>query len=172
MHIRFAVTVAALLCAAPATAAVKSSAATGFEIETAADIAAPPAAVYAAFGRIGDWWNGAHSYSGDARNLSLDLVAGGCLCERWAGGSAEHERVIQAQPGKLVRLKGGLGPLQGQGVEGAWSWEFAPAGTGTRLTMRYVVGGYIPGGIAQWAQPVDRVLAEAVARLKSYVEKK
>jgi hypothetical protein len=36
----------------------------------------------------------------------------------------------------------------------------------------YVVGGYIRGGMEQWAPKVDRVLDEQLQRLKSFVEGK
>ena len=36
--------------------------------------------------------------------------------------------------------------------------------------MTYNVGGYMSGGLNTWADPVNKVLTEQVARLKSYVE--
>jgi hypothetical protein len=40
------------------------------------------------------------------------------------------------------------------------------------VTQSYVVGGYIRGGMEQWAPRVDRVLDEQLQRLKSFVEGK
>jgi len=73
-----------------------------------AQVAATPAQVYAAIGQIGQWWNSQHTYSGDARNLSLELrPAAGFLrtAERWRQRQ-DHMGVILAQPNKTVRLEG------------------------------------------------------------------
>ena len=86
----------ALAGAQPAAADVASAAPGAFVLAAEADVAASPAEAYAALTRIGRWWNGEHSYSHDARRLSLDARAGGCFCERWAGGSVEHGRVLMA----------------------------------------------------------------------------
>ena len=58
---------------------------------------APPPHLYAALGEIDRWWNGSHSYSGQAANLSLARQAGGCFCERWGNNSVEHARVVYAR---------------------------------------------------------------------------
>jgi hypothetical protein len=57
--------------AAEAEAEVKSSSPIGFEVQNKRIVAAPPAAAYAALGRIRAWWNKDHTYSGNAANLSL-----------------------------------------------------------------------------------------------------
>ncbi len=159
--------------AGPAAAEVKSVTSNGFEAASAATIAAPPARVYAALGEVGRWWSPAHTFSRDAANLSLDLRAGGCFCEKLKnGGSVEHLVVVYAAPGVGLRLRGALGPLQAEGVDGALSWTFKPAAGGTSVAQSYVVGGYIRGGMEQWAPRVDQVLDEQLQRLKSYVEGK
>src|ERR1700760_2531141 len=49
------------------------------------------ASAYAAVTHPEKWWNGEHSYSGSASNMTLDPVAGGCWCEKLpAGGSVQH----------------------------------------------------------------------------------
>src|ERR1700743_3991571 len=61
------------------------------------------------------WWNGEHSYSGSASNMSLDPVAGGCWCENLAArGSVQHMRVLAAIPGSLPPLTGRLGAVQAE----------------------------------------------------------
>jgi len=40
------------------------------------------------------------------------------------------------------------------------------------VTQSYVVGGYIRGGMDQWAPRVDGVLHEQLDRLKGFVEGK
>jgi uncharacterized protein YndB with AHSA1/START domain len=152
-------------------AEVKSVAPNGFEVASAATIAAPPDRVYSVLGEISRWWSSSHTFSHDAANLSIDLHAGGCFCERLKnGGSVQHLQVIYAAPGEGLRLRGALGPLQVEGVDGTLSWALKPAEGGTTIAQSYVVGGYIRDGMEQWAPKIDRVLDEQLQRLKSFVE--
>jgi uncharacterized protein YndB with AHSA1/START domain len=156
-----------------ASAEVKSVAQNGFEVASAVTIASPPDRVYAALGEIGRWWSPSHTFSRDAANLSLELHAGGCFCERLKdGGSVQHMQVVYAAPSEGLRLRGALGPLQLEGVDGTLSWTLKPAEGGTSLTQSYVVGGYIRSGMEQWAPRVDQVLEEQLRHLKSFVEEK
>ena len=52
------------------------------------------------------------------------------------------------------------------------SWTLKPGEGGTTVTLSYVLGGYVPSGMEQWAPRVDRVLDEQLQRLKSFVEGK
>jgi uncharacterized protein YndB with AHSA1/START domain len=133
---------------------------------------APPSAVYRALiTRVGSWWSSEHSWSGDARNLSIDARPGGCFCERLpGGGGVEHMRVVFVQPDKMIRMSGALGPLQTSGLAGSMTWSLAPADGGTKLTLVYNVGGYMDGGFEGIAPAVDGVLSEQVDRLKTFVE--
>jgi uncharacterized protein YndB with AHSA1/START domain len=161
-----------LALAAPAGAAVVDSQPSGFELQETALIAAPPERVYAAIGQVGRWWMSQHTYSGDAKNLTLTLTVGGCFCERFpAGGGTSHMVVDMLEPNRLIRLAGALGPLANTGGSGHMAIRLTPKGGGTALDLTYDFGGYAKGGIgAEWAAPVDGVLAEQVARLKRYVE--
>jgi uncharacterized protein YndB with AHSA1/START domain len=164
---------AVLTCAAPAAAEVKSATPNGFEVATTVTIAAPADRVYGALGEVGRWWSSSHTFSRDAANLSIELRAGGCFCERLKdGGSVQHLQVVYAAPGAGLRLRGALGPLQMEGVDGTLSWALKPGEGGTDVTQSYVVGGYIRSGMEQWAPRVDRVLDEQLQRLKSFVEGK
>ncbi|QPQ54094.1 hypothetical protein IC614_06875 [Allosphingosinicella flava] len=81
--------------AGPAAAEVKSASATHFEAESKSVVPADPATSYAMLIRIGEWWNPAHSYSGEAARLSVRAEPGGCFCESLpSGGFVEHGRVI------------------------------------------------------------------------------
>ena len=144
----------------------------GFSLATEVTIAAPRAEVWAAaVGEIGHWWNSEHTISGDAANLSIDPVAQGCFCEAiGAHASVVHLTVTFVNPGVMLRLTGGLGPLGLLGVNGNLVWEFFDAGEGTRVRFSYAVGGYRPGGLDTLAVPVDGVISEQLARLKHYVE--
>jgi uncharacterized protein YndB with AHSA1/START domain len=164
---------AVLATAAPAAAEVKSATPNGFEVATTVSIAGPADLVYGALGEVGRWWSSSHTFSRDAANLSIELRAGGCFCERLKdGGSVQHLQVVYAAPGAGLRLRGALGPLQMEGVDGTLSWALKPGEGGTDVTQSYVVGGYIRSGMEQWAPRVDRVLDEQLQRLKSFVEGK
>jgi uncharacterized protein YndB with AHSA1/START domain len=159
---------ALVLASAPAAAEVKSATAAGFEVEARAIVAATPAETYRMLGRIGEWWNDGHTYSGKAANMSLQLKAGGCFCETIPadGGTIEHARVIHARPGDTLRLQGGLGPLQAEAAIGTLTWSLKAVPGGTELVQTYVAGGYIRGGADTLAPIVDQVLAEQLAGLQ------
>ena len=166
---------AALLLGAPTLAAaeVKSSTPAGFHVESKATVPATPAEVYARLGRVGDWWNDAHTYSGKSANLSLDLKAGGCFCEAIpeGGGTIEHGRVIYAMPGSTLRVQGALGPLQQEAANGTLTWTLKAVPGGTDVTQTYVVGGYVRGGADKLSAVVDQVMAEQLAGLaKSFAK--
>lgn len=159
------------LAAAPGQGAVTASSDAGFVVQSGVDLALTPDAAYALVSAPDRWWISSHSYSGDARNLHIDARAGGCFCETLpdAGGNAgsvEHARVVYAAPGKQLRLVGALGPLQAEAVAGVLTFQFAPADSGSRVTMTYAVGGYMRGGAASIAPMVDQVLAAQLAALK------
>lgn len=155
----------------PAAAEVVKATPAGFESAHNLTIAASPERVWAVLIAPSRWWSKDHTYSGDAANLSLDPRAGGCWCEALKdGGSVEHMRVAMVQPRKVLRIVGGLGPLQAEGAQGALTFTLSPDGAGTKLTARYVVGGYIRAGAETIAPGVDAVLAQQVARLKTTVE--
>lgn len=161
----------ALVIATPAAAEVKFITRDGFEVEHRLVVAASPAKIYAQIGRIGEWWDGAHSFSGKAKNLRLDLRAGGCLCESLAnGGSVEHMRVVYADPANGIRLQGGLGPLQTEAVAGTLSWSFKPVSGGTQITLNYIIMGNVRGGAEKLALPVDQVLGHQFARLQKKLQ--
>ncbi len=165
-----AIVLAAMLDAA-ANAAVVAVAGGGFTVRLTEHVAAAPDAVYATLIKPASWWSAAHTFSGDAGNLSLEPKAGGCWCERLpGGGSAMHMMVVYAQPGKLLRLRGALGPFQGSAVDGAMTWALKATGAGTDVTLTYTLGGYNSEGFVQWARAVDGVLNGQLARLKRLIE--
>jgi hypothetical protein len=169
-HRPAALAVLAGLLALPAAAEVKQSAADGFLVAHTLQVSAAPTAVYAALGQVGRWWSSRHSWSGSAANLSLALEAGGCFCERWAEGSAEHARVVFVRKDQAVRLRGALGPLQAMGLDGLLSFELAPAEEGTRLDVSYRLSGDALHALAPIASAVDGVIGEQAGRLKRFVE--
>jgi len=161
----------ALIAAAPAAhAEVKSAASDGFLLSYTKRVDAPPANVYAALATIDRWWDGDHTYSGSAANLSLQPQAGGCFCERWSDGSVEHGRVIMAIRDQTLRLQTALGPLQGRAVTGVLTFQLKPDEKGTQLTMTYLVSGTNTSALEKSAPAVDGVLGEQFARLARLIE--
>jgi uncharacterized protein YndB with AHSA1/START domain len=157
------------VAATPASAEVVSSSANGFEVRETTSVDVPPAEAFAAFGRVGSWWSGQHSFSGNAANLSLVLEPGGCFCERFPnGGGAQHLRVAFVDPGKRVVLTGSLGPLLFLATTGVMDVTFEPSGSATRIVLDYRAAGFFNGGADKIAPAVDGVLGEQLTRLKAY----
>ncbi|HEY4367090.1 MAG TPA: hypothetical protein VGN07_07610 [Steroidobacteraceae bacterium] len=161
----------ALVLAQGAVAEVVSATPAGFSIRHVVE--APnvsPPTVWAALADVAKWWDPEHTFSGDARNLSLDAVVRGCFCERtglYAG--VEHAHVVYAQPPKTLRLAGALGPLQEAGVAGSLTWQIEAASGGSRITVTYNVGGYADRPLSEWAPIVDEVLGVQVKRFGRFV---
>jgi hypothetical protein len=163
--------VVCLSMALPAAAEVVDSGANGFTVRNVSPIAAHPSRVYnAAVDLVGRWWNPAHTYSKNAVNLTLEARPGGCLCERLANGGVAHLTVVYVAPHQEVRFTGALGPLQQSGIAGSMMWKLTESAGGTQFEWTYVVGGYMPGGLAAIAPAVDGVLAGQLQRLKRFVE--
>lgn len=156
---------ALFVLAMPAGAEVKEASDSGFTVSQVRTVAATPDAVWAALVAPARWWSPAHSWSGDAANLSLDPKVGGCFCERWPAGQAEHARVVHVTQGKLLRLSGALGPLQSEALTGTLSFQLMPEGAGTKISVDYVVGGHARFALKDIAPAVDQVIGEQVTRL-------
>jgi uncharacterized protein YndB with AHSA1/START domain len=143
----------------------------GFHIRHVAEVPnAPPPTVWAALSDVAKWWDPEHTFSGDARNLSLDPTVRGCFCEKlslYAG--VEHATVVHAHPTKLLRLSGALGPLQEFGVQGTLTWQLEAGAGGTRITMTYSAGGFADRPLSDWAPVVDDVLGVQLKRLSRFV---
>jgi len=169
--VRFAASII-LLCPGWAFAEVADSSTDGFTVKTTVTIQASPEEVYRRLIHdVGEWWNPQHTFSGDARNLSIEEKPMGCFCEALPGqGGVRHMEVLRFARGKSLVLSGGLGPLQSLAAAGTMTIQLAPSDTGTALEVTYAVAGYLPAGMNTWAAPVDSVIAEQFARLKNFVE--
>jgi len=144
----------------------------GFLVKFDVSINAPAPKVYDALvGQIGSWWNPEHTYSHDAKNLSIDARPGGCFCEKLPnGGGLEHLRVVYVAPPHVMRFSGALGPLQASGVAGSMTWKLTGGPGNTGLELSYSVGGFIPGGFDKMAPAVEAMLREQLDRLKLFIE--
>jgi hypothetical protein len=167
---------ATLVLSSPAKAEIAAKSEAGFVSRNAVEVKASPEDVWKTLIAPAVWWNGEHTYSGDAANLWIDARATGCFCEKLPlpadapsgqrSGGVEHMRVIYADAGKVLRLSGGLGPLQSEAVNGTLTIALKPAERGTtRIIWEYVVGGYMRYKIDEIAPAVDKVLAEQLNRL-------
>jgi uncharacterized protein YndB with AHSA1/START domain len=163
---------AAALAPSAASANVVQSSPQGFVVHATAVVTADRQSVWSALVEPERWWNKDHSWSGDAGNLALEPRAGGCFCEVLpGGGSAEHMRVIQAAPGSLLRLRGALGPLQSEALDGVLTIELKAVDGATAIEWTYVVGGYARFPLAEIASAVDRVVNEQAGRLARLLER-
>lgn len=144
----------------------------GFTIKISTPVGAERTTVYnAAVHDVGRWWHSDHTISGFAENMYIDARVPGCFCENLGPGAGiVHMMVTYLSPGIILRLSGGLGPLGLMGVDGNMTWEFDDADEGTVVTLNYAVGGYYTKGLDSIAPAVDGVLAQAMSRLRAYVE--
>jgi uncharacterized protein YndB with AHSA1/START domain len=170
MRVRCAALLFALGGAGFAAAETSSVSASGFTVTHQREVKATPHQVFESIGHVARWWNGTHTWSGDAANLSLELNAGGCFCERWSGGSVQHAMVVYVGRDRTVRLLGSLGPLQELGVNGVLTFDVATSDGKTILKASYRVSGAPSAGLEPLAAPVDRVIGEQVGRLVVYAE--
>ena len=114
------------------------------------------------------WWDAAHSYSGQAKNLSIDIQQR-CFLEKLPkGGFVRHLEIVYYEPGKAIRFTGGLGPLQQMGVCGAMTVNFSEQNGTTVVEVEYNVCGLMEQGLDRLAPAVDQVLSvqfQAFAKL-------
>lgn len=166
-----------LMLAAPAAAEVVQSSPTHFVVRDSVTVKAAPKAAWLMLIEPSQWWEDSHTWSGKAANLTLVPQGGGCFCERipekdsestvGLAGSAHHMTVVMAEPMKVLRMRGGLGPLQSEPVDGVLTITMQPdkASGGTRLVMEYVVGGHMRFEVAKISKAVDGVLTTQLGRL-------
>jgi uncharacterized protein YndB with AHSA1/START domain len=154
-----------------ARAEVKDATAGGFTLENAVRVPVEPAKAWRALvDDVDSWWPRDHTWWGERSVLSIEPRAGGCFCERHGEQQALHMLVTFVDPGKLLRLTGGLGPLQGMGLNGVLEFRLAPASRGgTTVTMFYRAGGYTPDDLSKLAPVVDRVQALQLGGLAAHL---
>lgn len=155
-----------------AQADLKQSAPDGFIVQHSYDIAATPAEAWAALAQPGQWWPKEHTWSGDAKNLSLKLDVGACFCERWKTGGAEHGRVVFVENEKTLRIAGALGPLQNMAVSAMLEVTLKPGDLGTQATVTYRVSGTAAHGFDKFAAKVDEVIGQQFGGWAGYASKK
>lgn len=159
-----------LLSAFSAGASVADSSQYGFTVKHVQVLKADPRVVFDKFtSDINKWWHPDHTWSGKAENLYIQVYIGGVFGEKWESGSVRHMNVIYLEPGKVLRMEGGLGPMQQHAVTGVLTLEIAADTSGTKVAMTYTAGGYMPGGMAKLAPLVDQVLGLQFSRFAAWV---
>lgn len=155
------------MLACPLKAEVTSLGEYEFTVRHEISIKAEPFVVYRTMtAHINEWWNGEHSWSGEASNLYMKIERGGCFCERLPdNGRVEHLRIIYLAPGEEIRFDGALGPLQTMPVDGRMIWKIDATETGSKVSFTYMVFGHPEGGLKGIAPAVDAVIGEQLARL-------
>lgn len=167
-----AMPIVAVLCAvtSPVSAAVKEAAPDHLLVAHSVEVHADAKATFRAIGEIGHWWSGEHTYSGDAKNLTLDVKAGGCLCEQWGDAGVVHGTVLFSKPSETLRLSAPLGPLQAMGVNAILTFSLTSAGQGTKVDVTLLVNGSSASALDKLAPVIDGVIGAQVARLGQYAD--
>ncbi|GGD75606.1 polyketide cyclase/dehydrase [Lacimicrobium alkaliphilum] len=162
--------VPAMVISLSAHAEVKGIGEYGFIIENRVQVATSPEVSWSALvNDVGKWWPGDHSWFGKAENFSIAASAGGCFCEISGENQVQHMQVEVVQPPGLLRMTGGLGPLQSMGLYGALDWKLSGTDTGTEIVLTYKVHGFNPEGFKELAPIVDHVQGLQLGGLKDYL---
>lgn len=165
----------ALLAAAlafPVQAKVLNSSPAGFTVENTVTVNADAQTTWNALVNDVDlWWPKDHSWFGKEGKFSIEARAGGCFCEIAGPRQVLHMTVSFADPGSLLRMTGGLGPLQGMGLSGALDWKLEKTDGGTRITLHYVAGGYTTQDLVKFAPIVDKVQGIQLGGLAAHLAK-
>jgi len=82
----------------------------------------------------------------------------------------QHGQVLMVQPGRVIRLRADLGPLQDLAVNGVLTIVTSAQDGKTFLRLTYRVAGSADAGLEKLAPAVDQVLAEQYRRLKTMAE--
>jgi uncharacterized protein YndB with AHSA1/START domain len=171
MTLRAIVILGLIALAGAARGEVIDSQADGFTVRQTATLAASAPAVWGVLIRPAAWWSSDHTFSHDARNLTLDPRPGGEWRESLpSGGGVRHMVVVYVDPPAMLRLEGALGPMQAMGAMGHLTFTLTPHGGTTELSAVYDAVGHEAGGMTGLAPVVDQVLGLQIARLKASVE--
>jgi hypothetical protein len=166
----------ALAPTARASAEVVETSSDHFVTRETATVKAAPKAAWLALIEPSGWWDSDHTWSGDAANMSIVPQGGGCFCERLPesdsandvglAGSVQHMAVVMAHPMKVLRMRGALGPLQSEPVDGVLTITLQPiSGVGTKLVWEYVVAGHMRYPIDKISKSVDGVMRQQLGHL-------
>lgn len=157
-----------------ASAEIVARSEAGFAIIHIGDVAAQPDEIWRNVLLPNKWWSKDHSFSGDSKNFYLEPKISGCFCELLPAasdaqknvGEVEHMRIIHIDRNRTLRMRGALGPLQSEAVNGTLTIAIKSNGDGTsKLSFSYVVGGYMRYDITKISPLIDAVIGEQFANL-------
>ncbi|RYY92004.1 MAG: hypothetical protein EON61_26965 [Alphaproteobacteria bacterium] len=156
---------AAVLLSGGAQAELKASAPDALVIQVRAEVPLDRDDAWARLLDVSSWWKSSHTYSGNADNLKIDAVAGGCWCELWSGGEVEHGRVVAVMPKEMIRFDAPLGPLQEMGVSTALTFTLSAGSkpNTTSVVVDFNVSGSSLAKLDKLGTVIDGVISEQVA---------
>ena len=155
------------LCATPAAAEVVARTADSFTLRFAEAADIEPDEIPGTLRGLSRWWDPAHTYTGSAANLSLDLTPGGCWCERFPDGTDfDHGRTVSVGSDRFV-FDAPFGPMRGKVTSARLTISWPAANDGWTPTWTMVVEG---PGIGAMADTVDAVMGNGYMRWLYYLE--
>ena len=155
--------VAVLAAASPAAAEIVSRSENAVTMRFAAPTRIDGVRASGSLEALPLWWDGDHSYTGDAANLSLDLAPGGCWCERMPDGTDfDHGRTVSAEDGRIL-FHAPFGPLRGKATRADLTVAWAETG----VTWTFVIEG---PGVGAMADPVHGVMEAGFQRWVRFLE--
>lgn len=165
--IRCIMAAALLVTATPAGAEVTARSENGFTLKFSAGAEIDPADIPGALRALPEWWEASHTYTGDSRNLSLDLTPGGCWCEKLPDNPVfDHGRTVAVADDRIL-FHAPLGPLRGKATKADLTVTWPPANRGWTPTWVFTVEG---PGLGALADAVDGVLGTGFQRWMHYLE--
>ena len=163
-----------LICFQARSDVVETSA-HGFTLKIERSVPVSADVAYQQFLDIGKWWSEEHTWFGKASGLYIEPQAGGCFCEKNGEKSALHMIVSYVDPGREIRLIGGLGPLQRMALDGAMSFKFIPVDDDsstdnkvTNIVFEYKVSGH--SSLESLAGIVNAVQTMQIERLQASLQ--
>jgi hypothetical protein len=152
--------------AAPAAAEIVERSENGFTLRFTSATEIVPDEIPATLQDLPLWWDGAHSYTGDAANLSLDLSPGGCWCEKMPDGTGfEHGRTVSVEDGRIL-FHAPFGPLRGKATRADLTVTWPAVGRAGEPTWVMVVEG---PGLGAMADAVHGVMEAGFYRWVRYL---
>ena len=161
IRIAAAIATALLAVAAPASAEVVSRTADGFVLRFESGMETTPEDMIETVSDLPEWWDKAHTYTGDNGNLSLAFEPGGCWCETLADGTEFHHANIVSITDYTVVFNAPLGPLNGKATKADMTFHIGGDGPGWLVSVDFVVEG---PGLGAMADGVNGVMEQAFGR--------
>lgn len=166
--LKILIAAAALMFAAtPVSAEVIARTADSFTLRYQSAMETTPEDILSSMTLVGEWWDGAHSYSGDAKNITIDMTVGGCWCEKLADGTDfRHATVLAIEPDRLA-FNAPFGPLNGKATRADFTVAWPGDNKGWMVTWVMVIEG---PGLGAYADAVDGVMGAGFGRFTRYLE--